>query len=458
MTTAPLAVLVLAAGQGTRMKSALPKVLHRIANRPMIEHVLAAAAPLGPTRRIVVIGPEMEPVAAAVAPAETVVQFPARGTAHAVAAARPLLNDFTGDVLVLNGDGPLIRSETLAALLAERRRAPEAAAVVLGMRPDVPGEYGRLVTAADGTLEAIVEARDCTPEQRAIGLCNAGVWAIDGKRLFSLIEAVGTDNAKGEFYLTDIVAVARARGLQCRAIEAPAEELMGVNSRAELALAEAAMQRRLRAAAMAAGVTLVAPDTVFFSADTRIGRDSVVGPFVVFGPGVTVGEGVEIPAFCHMVGATIGDRASVGPFARLRPGADLGPEVHIGNFVEVKNSRLETGVKANHLAYLGDSTVGERTNVGAGTITCNYDGFEKFRTAIGAGVFIGTNTSLVAPVKIGDGAFVAAGSVITEDVPADAMAVGRGQQVTKPGRAASWRARRRAEKAGKTAKQGQGKG
>jgi bifunctional UDP-N-acetylglucosamine pyrophosphorylase/glucosamine-1-phosphate N-acetyltransferase len=453
MTETRLAVLVLAAGQGTRMKSQLPKVLHPIANRPMIAHVLSAAAPLAPERVIVVIAPGMDAVAEAVAPAETVVQVAPRGTGHAVAAARPALDRFAGDVLVLNGDAPLLTTRTLEALLAERRRAPEAAAVVAGMRPADTSPYGRLVATKDGTLEAIIESRDCTEVQRQIALCNAGLWAIDGRHLFSLIESIGTDNAKGEYYLTDIVAIARKRGLLCRAIEAPAEEMVGVNSRLELAQAEALMQRRLRLQAMESGVTLVAPDTVYFSADTRIGRDSVVGPFVVFGPGCTIGEGVAIPAFCHMVQATIGDRASIGPFARLRPGADLGEEVHIGNFVEVKNSRLEAGVKANHLTYLGDTTVGARANIGAGTITCNYDGFEKFRTTIGEGAFIGSDTALVAPVEVGAGAITAAGSVITEDVPKDAMALARSAQVVKPKRAAEWRARRREEIAKKKQQQ-----
>ncbi|MGO8915441.1 MAG: bifunctional UDP-N-acetylglucosamine diphosphorylase/glucosamine-1-phosphate N-acetyltransferase GlmU [Stellaceae bacterium] len=448
MTDPNLAVLVLAAGQGTRMKSALPKVLHRIANRPMIQHVLAAVKPLAPARIIVVIAPGMEAVAEAVAPAETVVQVTARGTGHAVISARPALQGFGGDVLVLYGDAPLLTAQTLNLVLAERRRKPEAAAVVASMRPADPGLYGRLVMR-DGMLEAIVEARDCTPAQATIGLCNAGLWALDGKHLFDLLEQINTDNAKGEYYLTDIVAVARRQGLPCRAVEAPAAEMVGINSRAELAQAEALMQRRLRAAAMESGVTLIDPDTVYLSADTRIGRDTVVGPFVVFGPGCSIGAGVEIPAFCHMVGASIGDGASIGPFARLRPGADLAENVHIGNFVEVKNSRLGPGVKANHLTYLGDSTVGAGSNIGAGTITCNYDGFAKHRTEIGERAFIGTNTSLVAPVKIGDGAFIGAGSVIAEDVPADALAVGRAPQVTKPKRAAEMRARRSAEKAKK---------
>ena len=453
MTGSRLAVLVLAAGQGTRMKSTLPKVLHRIANRPIIQHLLAAVAPLAPERTIVVIAPGMEDVAEAVKPAETAVQVTPRGTGHAVISARPALQGFTGDVLVLYGDAPLITTETLRAVLAERRKKPEAAAVVAGMRPVDPSPYGRLVIK-NGMLDAIVEARDCTPEQARIDFCNAGLWVIDGRLLFSLLERVGTDNAKGEYYLTDIVAVARRDGLPCRTVEALAEDMVGINSRAELAQAEALMQRRLRRAAMENGVTLIDPDTVYLSADTQIGRDTVVGPFVVFGPGCRIGEGVEIPAFCHMVGATIGDGASIGPFARLRPGADLGENVHIGNFVEVKNSKLGKGVKANHLAYLGDSTVGSGTNVGAGTITCNYDGFDKHRTEIGEGVFIGTNASLVAPVKIGDGAFIGAGSVITSDVPADALAVERSPQVTKPKRAAEMRARRNVEK---TKKRGQGK-
>ncbi|HXQ49604.1 MAG TPA: bifunctional UDP-N-acetylglucosamine diphosphorylase/glucosamine-1-phosphate N-acetyltransferase GlmU [Stellaceae bacterium] len=446
MTEPQTAVLVLAAGKGTRMKSDLPKVMHKVANRPMIEHVLAAVAPLAPSRTLVVLAPGMDEVARAVAPAETVIQHEQRGTAHAVAAARERLAGFTGDVIVLCGDAPLVATATLRALLAERRRAPAAAAVVVGMRLGEPGAYGRLVTGPGGALEDIVEASDCTPEQRAIGLCNSGLIAIDGRHLFALIDEIGSDNAKGEHYLTDLIAVARVKGLACRYVESPADELLGVNSRADLAAAEAAMQRRLRQAAMAAGVTFVAPETVFLSADTRIGRDSIVGPFVVFGPGVTVGEGVAIPAFCHMLEARIGDRAIIGPFARLRPGADLGSDVHIGNFVEVKNSRLEAGVKANHLAYIGDSAIGAGTNVGAGAITCNYDGIEKFRTEIGKNVFVGTNVSLVAPVTVGDGAILAAGSVITGDVPSDAMAIARGTQVTKPGRAKEWRERKRKAK------------
>ncbi len=441
--TDSLAVLILAAGKGTRMKSARPKVLHRIANQSMIQHVIDTVMALKPERVIAVVGPGMDDVADEAGSAEIVIQQEQRGTGDAVASARRLLTGFEGDVLVLYGDTPLIRSMTLGRVLAERRHRNAAVAVV-GMRPHEPGAYGRLVVAADGSLEAIVEAADGTPEQRAITLCNSGVMAIDGKELFSLIDAIGTNNSKNEYYLTDIVAIARSRGLACGQVEADAHEVLGVNSRAELAEAEAVFQHRLRAKAMANGVTFTAPETVFLSADTTIGRDSVVGPFVVFGPDVTIGEGVEIPAFCHLAGATIGDHAIIGPFARLRPGAVLADNVHIGNFVEVKNSALAEGVKANHLAYIGDSSVGTRTNVGAGTITCNYDGIAKHKTVIGADVFIGTNASLVAPLTIGDGAMIAAGSVITADVPADALALGRGRQVVKKARAKAWRAKAKA--------------
>ena len=448
MTSPPLAVLILAAGQGTRMNSARPKVLHEIANRPMIAHAIAAARALKPERMIAVIGPDMEAVADAIAPVETVVQPLQRGTGDAVAAARGKLNGFAGEVLVLYGDTPLIRTETLEKLLAERRRA-QAAVAVIGMRPDEPGAYGRLVLGGNGALEAIVEAKDASAEQLRIGLCNSGVMAIDGAALWPLIDAVGNSNAKHEYYLTDIVGIARARGRACAAIEAPIRELLGVNSRAELAAAEGAMQRRLREAAMAAGVTFTAPETVFLSADTKLGRDCVVGPFVVFGPEVEIGEGVTIPAFCHLAGAKVGDRAILGPFARLRPGAALAEGVHIGNFVEVKNAQLGAGVKANHLAYLGDASIGEGTNIGAGTITCNYDGIDKHRTEIGKDVFVGTNSSLVAPVKIGDGAMIGAGSVITDDVPADALALGRGRQAVKEGRAKAWKAAKQAAKSKK---------
>jgi bifunctional UDP-N-acetylglucosamine pyrophosphorylase/glucosamine-1-phosphate N-acetyltransferase len=448
MTDPKTAAIVLAAGKGTRMKSALPKVMHAIAGRPMIGHVLANLAPLGCDPVVAVVAPGMEAVARAVAPWPTAVQTEQLGTGHAVLAAREALAGFAGDVLVLYGDTPFISTETLRRLLARRREADDPAAVVLGMRLADPGEYGRLVLGRDGGLDAIVEFRDADPEQRAIDLCNSGVMAIDGRRLFDLLDRVGNANAKGEYYLTDIVAIARRQGFACAVVEAPAEELIGVNSRADLAAAEMAFQDRFRARAMAEGVTLIDPRTVYFSHDTRLGRDVVIGPNVVFGPGVTVGDNVEIRAFCHIEGARIEDGAIIGPFARLRPGAELGPNVHIGNFVEVKNGRIGAGAKANHLAYIGDASVGEGTNIGAGTIVCNYDGFDKWRTEIGAGSFIGSNSTLVAPLKIGDGAFVAAGSVITREVPGDALALGRGRQTEKPGWAARFRAVKQEQRRG----------
>jgi bifunctional UDP-N-acetylglucosamine pyrophosphorylase / glucosamine-1-phosphate N-acetyltransferase len=445
--TSSLAAIVLAAGEGTRMRSMRPKVLHEVAHRPMIGHVLDQLAELDPARMIAVIGKDMAAVAEAVHPAETVVQSPLLGTGHAVKVALDRLGGWPGSVLVVYGDTPLITAAALGALLAELRRAPGAAVAVLGMRPADPGPYGRLVLGADGSLEGIVEARDASEAQRAIRLCNSGVMALDGRHAAALVDAIGNDNAKSEFYLTDVVALARRRGLLCRALEAPTEELLGVNSRLELAAAEALMQHRLRRKHMAAGVTLIDPVSVFFSADTEIGRDTVIEPSVVFGPGVVVGEAVEIRAMSHIVGATIGDRAIVGPFARLRAGAELGPEVHVGNFVEIKAARLGPGSKANHLSYVGDAVVGGHVNIGAGTITCNYDGFLKSITHIEDGAFIGSNTSLVAPVKVGANAIIGAGSVIVSDVPADALAIARGTQVDKPGRARQLREQGAAAKA-----------
>ena len=441
-----LTAVILAAGMGTRMKSAVPKVLHLIAGRPMIHYVLASLEPLRPSRTIIVTGPDMEAVAHAVAPAETVVQGERLGTADAVKAAREALADVTGPVLVLYGDTPLISSQTLVAMVDELASVPGRAVVVLGFRPEEPGEYGRLMTGADGQLEAIVEAREATASQRKIELCNSGVMAIDGARLFDLLDQVGDENAKDEFYLTDIVGIARLMGLGCGYIEASEPELLGVNSRSDLAVAEAVVQWHLRDAAMAEGVTLTDPETVFFSYDTRLGRDVTIGPNVVFGPGVAVDDGVEIRSHCHIEGAEIGAGAIIGPFARLRPGTRIAPRVHIGNFVEIKNAILEEGAKANHLSYIGDTDVGAEANIGAGTITCNYDGFLKNRTEIGARAFIGSNTALVAPVKIGAGAIIGAGSVIARDVEADALAVTRAEQTERAGWAAKYRARKSAEK------------
>jgi bifunctional UDP-N-acetylglucosamine pyrophosphorylase/glucosamine-1-phosphate N-acetyltransferase len=448
MSNPAFAAIILAAGEGTRLNSATPKVLHELAGWPLIRHVTEALRPLAPAETVVVVGQGMDAVARAAAPAKTAVQAPPRGTGDAVRAARAALEarlakGDIADVVVLFGDAALLRPETIAALLEERRRKPEAAIAAAGFRPPDPSPYGRFVLDPDGTLARIVEARDATPEERRIGLCNGGIMAIDARHLFDLVAKIGNDNTKREFYLTDIVGIARAQGLLCRAAELPAEELAGVNTRAELAEAEAILQQRLRRRAMENGASLMAPETVFLSADTQLGRDVVIEPNVVFGPGVTIADNVRIRSFSHLDGATIAAGAIVGPFARLRPGAVLEKDVHVGNFVEVKATRLGAGAKANHLSYLGDSEVGAGTNIGAGTITCNYDGFNKHRTVIGQNAFIGSNTAFVAPVTVGDGAYVATGSVVTEDVPKDALTIARARQANKPGRAAELRAKLR---------------
>lgn len=437
-----LLVIVLAAGEGTRMRSTLPKVLHAVAGRPMVAHVLDAALAAGAAQIAVVIGPDHDKVAAEVrrvAPqAEVFVQAERRGTAHAVLAARAALERGYDDVVVMYGDTPLVRPDTLAALRVPL--ADGAGVAVLGFRPADPTGYGRLVTEG-GDLLAIREEKEASAEERAIGLCNAGLMALDGRTALDLLDRVDDANAKKEFYLTDVVEIARTLGRTAGVCEVAAEDVAGVNSRAQLAEAEVILQQRLRARALEAGVTLVAPETVFLSADTSFGRDVVVEPNVFFGAGVRVEDGATIRAFSHVEGAHVGPGAIVGPFARLRPGAALGQGVHVGNFVEIKASDLAPGVKVNHLSYVGDSSVGANTNIGAGTITCNYDGFRKHRTTIGANAFIGTNSLLVAPVTVGDGAYLATGSVITDDVPADALAIGRARQVNKPGLAARLRAR-----------------
>jgi len=446
MTEEQIAVIVLAAGMGTRMKSSLPKVMHPLAGRPMVSHLLDTVSALAPTTVVAVIGPEMSGVARAVAPHLTVVQADRLGTGHAVGQARRALEGFAGTVLVLYGDTPLITTDSLAAMLACRRAAPRPAVVVLGFRPADPGQYGRLVVDERG-LKGIVEYKDATPTERDITLCNSGVMAVDGARLFGWIDRLSNDNAKGEYYLTDIVALARADGLACGFVEGREDELLGINSRVELAAAEAIVQDGLRRRAMEGGATLLDPATVYFSWDTRLGRDVVVGPNVVFGPGVTVGDGVEIRAFCHLDGAVVEKDAIIGPFARLRPGAAIGPSAHVGNFVEIKKAVVEEGAKVNHLTYLGDARVGAHANIGAGTITCNYDGFGKFVTDIGAGAFIGSNSALVAPVTVGAGAIVGAGSVVTKNVAAGALAVERSRQVEVAGWADRFRAQRQAETA-----------
>lgn len=428
------------------MKSALPKVLHPVAGRPMVAHVLAGAQAVGADPAVTVIGPGHASVADAVAPCPTVVQTDRLGTGHAVLQARDALAGYAGTVLILYGDTPLIRAETLAAMLEARTGAGDPAVVVLGFTPADPGPYGRLITAADGALERIVEAKDATPEELAVGLCNSGVMAVDGSVLFDLLDRVGNDNAKGEYYLTDLVALARAAGRTCAVVTGDPQELLGVNSRAELAVAEAALQDRLRAAAMAGGATLIDPASTFFSADTVLGADVTVGPFCVFGPGVIVESGADIKGFCHLEGAVVKSGARIGPYARLRPGAEIGEDAHIGNFVEVKNSSLAQGAKANHLAYVGDATVGAGANIGAGTITANYDGYFKHRTEIGAGANTGSNSVLVAPVTLGADAMTGAGTVVRSNVPAGALVTNGTDQQVKEGWATRYRAAKKALK------------
>jgi len=424
------AAILLAAGHGTRMRSDVPKALHPLAGRPMLRHLLAACEQVF-DRIVVVVGPGMEAVARVAAPHAVAVQAERLGTAHAALAAAPLLQGFTGDVAVLYADNPLIPAATQARLLAARSSAD---LVLLAMRPADPARYGRVVTDTEGRVQRIVEWADADAATRAIGLCNAGVVCAAWPDLHRWLCAVRNDNARGEYYLTDTVLAANAEARVVRAIEAPEAELRGINSRAELALAEAEVQAALRRAAMERGATLIAPETVFFSHDTETGRDVVVHPNVVFGPGVVLRDGVEVKSFSHLEGCVVEEGAVIGPFARLRPGTQVEVGAHVGNFVELKAARLGRGAKANHLTYLGDADVGAGANIGAGTITCNYDGVAKHRTEIGDGAFIGSDTALVAPVRVGAGAITAAGSVITEDVPEDALAIGRARQSVKPGR------------------------
>ncbi len=443
------AAVILAAGQGTRMKSPLPKVLHPVGGRSMLDRAIDAAFGAGCDRVIVVVGTHSPAVREAavkrVGEANIAVQDPPLGTGHAVNAARDLLKDFDGAVIVSYADTPLVSAAVLKPVF---ERAETADLAVMGFDAADPGAYGRLVMAADN-LDAIVEAREATPEQRAITACNSGILACRAELLFSLLAEVRNENSKGEYYLTDIVGLARARGLQPKVTMASEDDVLGANSQAELAVAERVWQDSVRRAFMDNGVHMPAPETVFFSYDTQVAPGVVIEPNVVFAEGVTVASGAVIRAFSHLEGAKVAEGALIGPYARLRPGADIGKDAHIGNFVEVKNVKVGEGAKANHLSYLGDGEVGAKSNIGAGTIFCNYDGYFKYRTIIGANAFIGSNASLVAPVTIGDGAMTASGSVITRDVPADAMAVARGQQVDKAGWAKAFRDTKAAEKAGK---------
>jgi bifunctional UDP-N-acetylglucosamine pyrophosphorylase/glucosamine-1-phosphate N-acetyltransferase len=427
-------LIILAAGQGTRMNSERPKVLHELGGLPLFAHAIASGADLAPEKIVLVVGNGADAVrdAARALDAEiTVVEQSERlGTAHAVSMAREALSGATGDAVVLLGDTPFVRPETLARM-AEARRAGNAV-VLLGFEAADPARYGRMVLK-DGILERIVEWKDASPEERAITLCNGGVTMADSQLLFELIDEIDNENAAGEYYLTDIVRLARARGLGVTVVTCDEDETLGVDSRPGLARAEGMFQARMRREALDCGVTLIAPETVFFSHDTVIGRDAVIEPNVVFGPGVTVETGATIRAFSHLEGAHVGAGAVVGPYARLRPGAELSNNAKVGNFCEVKNAQLGEGAKVNHLSYIGDATIGAASNIGAGTITCNYDGVSKHRTTIGERVFIGSDTMLVAPVSVGDDAMTATGSVITRDVPAGDMAIARARQENKAG-------------------------
>ena len=449
MSERPLLIVVLAAGKGTRMKSAVPKVLHRVGGRSLLGHVLAAASAAGGSRMAVVVGPDMEAVgeeARSFAPdADTFVQPVQRGTGDAVLAARPAIESHRGDVLVVLGDTPFLTSETL--IRARQALSGEAGIAVVGFEARDPAGYGRLLRDADGSVGAIREEKEASAEERKVTLCNSGVIGFRGERMLEILGTIRNDNAKGEYYLTDAVEIGRQQGVKSIAVTAGEDEVLGINDRAQLADAERIFQDRMRRHFMAEGVTLIAPETVFFSHDTRIGRDVVIEPFVVIGPGVVIGDAVQIRAFIHLTGSDakskkgirISSKAEIGPFSRMRPGASIGEGAHIGNFVEVKNSSLEAGAKANHLAYIGDGRVGAAANIGAGTIFCNYDGFNKHPTDVGAGAFIGSNTSLVAPVRIGDGAYIGSGSVITRDVAPDALALERAKQEEKPEWAAKFR-------------------
>jgi bifunctional UDP-N-acetylglucosamine pyrophosphorylase/glucosamine-1-phosphate N-acetyltransferase len=425
------AAVILAAGQGTRMKSKTVKVLHSVGGRQMLEWAAELASDAGADKRVVVYGAHSPAVrdAGEALGAETALQDPPQGTGHAVQSAQSAFEGYEGDLIVLYADTPLIRAETVERVFDAL--AGGAAVAVLGFEPEDPAAYGRLIEDPEGNLDRIVEYKDANEAERAVRLVNSGVMAARADLMFELLGDVTNDNANGEYYLTDIVGLARGRGLRAVAVRAPADEVLGVNSRLDLAEAEDAFQTRMRQEMMKAGVTLVAPETVFFSFDTEIDRDVVVEPHVVFGPGVKVEEDAIIKAFSHLEGTHVRQGAAVGPYARLRPGADIGPNAKVGNFVEVKKAQLEAGAKVSHLSYIGDAHIGAEANIGAGTITCNYDGYDKHLTVVGAGAFVGSNTSLVAPVKIGEGAYTGSGGVITSDVPDDALAVARAEQVHK---------------------------
>ncbi|MEL7112357.1 MAG: bifunctional UDP-N-acetylglucosamine diphosphorylase/glucosamine-1-phosphate N-acetyltransferase GlmU [Pseudomonadota bacterium] len=445
------AAVILAAGQGTRMRSSLPKVLHQVGGRAMIDWSVALARAVGCDRIVVVCSPSgqavQDHVKRTIGAEAIAIQDPPLGTGHAVRAAQEALSDFEGELVVLYGDTPLIPAFAVDALFRELEGG--AAVGVLGFEAAEPGAYGRLITTENGDLDAIVEAKEATPEQLDVAFCNSGVMAAQASAMFGLLSKVTNENAKGEYYLTDIVALAREAGQTCRAVSCDESDVLGVNSRVELAQAEEAFQAKTRRAFLMAGVTMTAPETVFFSHDTQIENDVVLEPGVVFAPGVSVKTGARIRAFSHLEGAIVAENCEIGPYVRLRPGATLEQGVKVGNFVEIKNTRLGEGAKANHLAYLGDGDVGAGANIGAGTIFCNYDGFLKYKTKIGKNAFVGSNSSLVAPVTIGDGAYIGSGSVITKDVESDSLAVARGKQFGKSGWATRFRDRMAEIKAAK---------
>ena len=442
------ACIILAAGLGTRMHSAHPKVMHKVAGRTLIGHVIVAAKATGCGKMCVITGPDMKVVEDEARrwhpQASVALQKDRLGTAHAVKAAKDELAGFSGTVLILYGDVPLIEPDTLKKLAGQVNDQTPLA--VLGFETDTPAGYGRLIMDVNQYLTAIREELDATAKERAVKTCNSGIMAVDSAHLWPMLEKIGNDNAKGEYYLTDLVGLTVSAGKQVAVTMCPESQVAGVNDRVQLAAIEQVFQSRYRDEVMRNGATLVAPETVFFSADSNIGEDVVIEPHVVFGPGVTVKRDAIIHSFCHLEECTIGEGAQIGPFARLRPGADLAEKAKVGNFVEIKKAQIGTGAKVNHLTYVGDALVGAKANIGAGVITCNYDGFDKHRTVIGDGAFIGSNSALVAPVAIGEGAYVGTGSVITKNVPPDSLAVARQRQSVREGWAASWRARHEAKK------------
>ncbi|MBX7146702.1 MAG: bifunctional UDP-N-acetylglucosamine diphosphorylase/glucosamine-1-phosphate N-acetyltransferase GlmU [Alphaproteobacteria bacterium] len=449
MTDQNLTTLILAAGKGTRMKSSLPKVLHKLANLPMINHILNKVEKLGCTQSIIVIAPDMEQVAQAVAPIPVAIQERQLGTANAVLAVKSKLQNIQGDLLILYGDTPLIDISTLKKILDCRNSntdTQQPSVVIVGMKPPQPNQYGRIIVNQHNDVEAIVEYSEASQEIRNLELCNSGIILVDGKIAFQLLEKIDNNNSKGEYYLTDIIKVARQHNLRCTVVEADYQELIGVNSQAELAQAEKIIQHQLREKMLNKGVSMIAPETVWLSYDTSLSENTILEPHVIFGSNVSMGKNIIIKSFSYLEGVTIGDNVTIGPFARLRPGSVIKDNVHLGNFVEIKNSIVGQASKVNHLSYIGDTEIDQNVNIGAGTITCNYDGFLKYKTYIGQGSLIGSNTSLVAPVEIGKNTVIGAGSVITQNVPDDTIAVSRAEQKNNKDAAINWRRHKQDQK------------